>query len=212
MLLTAVTGGIGSGKSTVSAALAARGAPVVDADGVAREVVEPGGRAYDALRARFGPDVFDHDGRLVRSALASLVFSDAQALADLNAITHPAIGAVIVERLAALAGERGPVVLDVPLLNEKNLALYRPGALLVVDTPTDVAVARLVAHRGFTEADARARVAAQASREQRRALIDLVPHGRVIDNGGDAAALEAEVDAAWAWLQGLHETAAPPGD
>ncbi|HET9689696.1 MAG TPA: dephospho-CoA kinase [Acidimicrobiales bacterium] len=205
MLLTAVTGGIGSGKSTVSGGLARRGAPVVDADGVAREIVEPGGAAYDPVRARFGDAVFGPDGRLDRAALAAIVFADRAALAALNAITHPVIAATVLERLAALAAHRGPVVLDIPLLNAGTLELYRPAALVVVDTPTDTAVGRLVAHRGFSEADARARVAAQATRSQRRALLELVEHGRLLDNGGDAAALEAQLDDVWSWLCGLPD-------
>jgi dephospho-CoA kinase len=203
VLLVAVTGGIGSGKTTVSASLGALGAPVVDADGIAREVVEPDGAAYGSLRRRFGPDVFSADGRLDRPALAAVVFADPAALADLNAITHPVIGTVIVERLEALAGHAGPVVLDVPLLRPATVELYRPAVLLVVDTPEEVAVARLVDHRGFSEADAVARVRAQATRHERRALLDLVPAGRVIDNSGDRASLDAAVADTWGWLRTL---------
>lgn len=203
MVLAAVTGGIGSGKSTVAAGLAGRGAALVDADGVAREVVAPGGRAYEPLVQRFGRAILADDGTVVRPTLAAIVFSDADALADLNRITHPAIGAVILERLAALGGHGGPVVLDIPLLNASTIELYRPAALVVVDVPEELAIERLVAHRGFAEADARARVAAQMGRDERRALLQLVPAGLVVDNTGDRAALDAEVDRAWTWLSGL---------
>ena len=203
MLLAAVTGGIGSGKSTVSARLAARGAPVVDADLVAREVVAPGGPAHQPLLERFGPGIRAADGTLDRPALAAIAFNDPAALADLNAITHPAIGAEVLRRLQALEAHRGPVVLDIPLLDASTIALYRPRALIVVDTPEDVAVDRLVSHRGFSEADARARVAAQSSRAERRALLELVEFGTVVDNSGGQAALEGAVDAVWRWLTSL---------
>lgn len=203
MLLVALTGGIGSGKSTVAGGLASRGAPLIDADRIAREVVAPGGRAYAGLVERFGDAILDDSGNVRRPTLAAIVFSDPDALADLNRLTHPAIGEVIVERAAALADHTGPVVLDVPLLNSSTIELYRPAALLVVDTPEDLAVQRLVAHRGFTEQDARARMAAQLTRPERLGLIDLVAAGLVVDNSGDLAALEQEVDRAWAWITTL---------
>jgi dephospho-CoA kinase len=212
VLLAAVTGGIGSGKTTVSAELARRGAPVVDADRVAREVVEPGGPAYAPLRERFGPGVFRPDGGLDRAALAAVAFSDPAALADLNAITHPVIAATVLERLGALADHDGPVVLDIPLLGRAAIELYRPAALLVVDVAEEVAVARLVAHRGFDEADALARIRAQASRQERRDLLALVPAGRVIDNSGDVVALAAAVEEAWRWLCSLPAPPVPPRD
>jgi dephospho-CoA kinase len=133
------------------------------------------------------------------------VFSDGAALADLNAITHPLIGAVVLERLAAESGSGRVVVLDVPLLSAQTVQLYRPRALVIVDTPEDVAADRLVEHRGFTPEDARARIAAQVGRADRLALIDLLPEGRgrVVSNAGDRAALEAEIDRTWEWLQAL---------
>ncbi|MGI8751119.1 MAG: dephospho-CoA kinase [Acidimicrobiales bacterium] len=199
MLLVGLTGGIGSGKSTVAAGLADRGASVIDADGIARQVVQPGGRAYPALVERFGPDVLNADGTLDRPAVAAVVFADPAARADLDAITHPAIGLVMAEQVVACA-DAAVVVLDVPLLRAETVRSYGLAAVIVVDAPTDVAVERLVEHRGFTEADARARVAAQATREERRALIDLVPAGLVIDNAGDSHALEAEIARAWDFL------------
>lgn len=205
MYLVGLTGGIGSGKSTVAAALASLGAAVVDADGIAREIVEPGGPAYQPIVDRFGMGVLDADGRLHRPALASLVFGDPAALADLNAITHPVIGRVMTERTIE-AGQRAEiVVLDIPLLDIATKQRMSFDAVVVVDTPEDLAVQRLCAHRGFAEQDARARIAAQISREERRALADLV-----LDNSGDRDRLEDEVTRAWAWLR---ERAAekPPG-
>jgi dephospho-CoA kinase len=199
VLLIALTGGIGSGKSTVAEGLAARGAAIVDADRVAREVVEPGGPAYAGVVAHFGPGVVRPDGTLDRPALAGLVFGDPEALAELNRLTHPVIGEVIAERLAALEGTDRLVVLDVPLLTAATAAMRQVRGVIVVDVAEGIAVGRLVAHRGFTEADAWARVTAQTSREERRALADLV-----LDNSGDRVALEAEIDRAWAWAHQLQ--------
>jgi dephospho-CoA kinase len=195
MLLVGLTGGIGSGKSTVAQQLAARGAAVVDADAISRQIMEPGGAAFQSVVDRFGPSIVDPSGRIDRPALASLVFGDQEALADLNGLTHPVIGRVMSERVAELAATNQIVVLDIPLLNIATKDRFSFGAILVVDLPEDLAVERLVEQRAFSEADARARVAAQISREERRALADLV-----IDNSGDRAALETEVDRAWARL------------
>lgn len=194
-MLVGLTGGIGSGKSTVAAALAGRGAAVVDADRIAREIVEPGGAAYAPLVERFGAGVLRADGTLDRQALADIAFNDPAALEDLNAITHPAIGAVVAERIAASAQAHDVVVLDIPLLTITNKARIGFDLVVVVDAPEDVAVRRLVEQRGFAEPDARARIAAQITREQRRALADFV-----VDNAGDRAALGAEIDRLWAWL------------
>lgn len=195
MFLVGLTGGIGSGKSTVAAGLAGRGAAVVDADGISREIMEPGGAAYGPVVERFGPSIVGADGRIDRPAVAALVFNDPQALADLNALTHPVIGQVMAERMAEAGARAEIVVLDIPLLNIATKDRFTFGAIVVVDTPEDVAVQRLVAQRGFSEEDARARVAAQISREERRSLADLV-----LDNSGSRQALEAEIDRAWKWL------------
>ncbi|HVF74923.1 MAG TPA: dephospho-CoA kinase [Acidimicrobiales bacterium] len=189
MLVVGLTGGIGSGKSTVSALLAERGAVIIDADAVHRENMAPGGRVHDAVLGRFGT--------VDRPALAAIVFNDPDALRDLNALTHPAIGEVIVERLAAEADTDHVVVLDVPLLVE-SINPYPVAGLIVVDVPPDVAVQRLVQQRGMDEADARARMAAQATREQRLAAADFV-----IDNRGSLDELRAEVDRCWAWIRSL---------
>ena len=196
MLSVGLTGGIGSGKSTVAAALAARGAAVVDADMISRQILEPGGAAYQPVVDRFGRGIVKEDGQIDRPALAAAVFSDPEALADLNGLTHPEIGRQMVQRTRELAADHDVVVLDIPLLDIAARARFEFDAIVAVDVPEDVAVARLVAQRGFTEEDARARIAAQISRQERRELADLV-----LDNSGDRDALESEIDRAWKWLE-----------
>ena len=198
MLVVGLTGGIGSGKSTVSALLAAKGAVVVDADAIVREVQQPGTPVFAAMVERFGPGIVAADGSLDRAAVADLVFGDANALADLNAIVHPAVGAEIARRMEALAATDEVVVLDVPLLVESKNA-YPVAGLLVVDVDPEVAVRRLVEHRGMREADVRARMARQAGRDERLARAD-----RVVDNSGTLDDLAAQVDAAWKWIEGLR--------
>jgi dephospho-CoA kinase len=200
VLAVGLTGGIGSGKSTVAGLLAAKGAVVVDADRIAREVVEPGQPAHAALVARFGSAILAADGSIDRPALAALAFSDPTALADLNAITHPAVGEVMLERRQALDGHAGVGVFDIPLLRPAHRQLLRLDLVVVVDCPTDVALERLVAARGMDPDDARARMAAQPSRQERRAGADIV-----IDNSGPPELLAARVDALW---QELVATAA----
>lgn len=195
-MLVGLTGGIGAGKSTVATALAERGAAVVDADSIAREVVEPGGAAYGALVERFGTGVLEEDGRLNRQALADVVFNDPEALEDLNGITHPAIGLVVGQRIGEAAATHEIVVLDIPLLSITTKARIGFDCVVVVDVPEEVAVQRLVGQRGFQESDARARISAQITREERRALADFV-----IENAGDRTALNAEIDRLWTWLQ-----------
>ena len=191
-----LTGGIGSGKSTVADMLVARGAVLIDADRIAREVVEPGGPAYAAVVERFGESILSSDGTIDRKALADIVFSDANALADLNAVTHPVIGQQMVERRAAAEASGGVVVLDVPLLKPMHRDQLGFDAVIVVDTPVDTAVSRLVEHRAFDRADAEARVASQMTREERLALADFT-----IDNSGDTEALTAQVERLWSDLQ-----------
>lgn len=196
MLALGLTGGMGAGKSTVAGLLAGRGAVVIDADRIAREVVAPDGPAYPGVVDRFGPAVVAGDGRIDRPALAAVVFADPAALADLNALTHPAIGEVVSERLQAEAGTNHIVFLDVPLLVETERARAQCSAVVVVDCPEEVAVRRLVDQRGMVEADVRARLAAQATRDERLALADFV-----IDNSGTKTNLVAEVDRCWAWIE-----------
>ncbi|HVU91270.1 MAG TPA: dephospho-CoA kinase [Jatrophihabitans sp.] len=184
-----LTGGVGAGKSTVARLLAGHGAVVIDADAIAREVVEPGTPGLAAVVAEFGPDVLTADGALDRPKLAGLVFADEGRRAALNAIVHPLVGARTAELMAAVP-PGAVVVYDVPLLVENGLAA---GFDLVVVVQASLAV-RLerLAGRGMPEADARNRIAAQATDEQRRAVADVV-----IDNDGTLAELRARVDEAW---------------
>jgi dephospho-CoA kinase len=186
-----LTGGIGSGKSTVSARLAAHGAILIDYDGLAREAVEPGTPALAAIVERFGDDVVAADGTLDRTALAAVVFGDDAARHDLEAITHPAIFDLAMAR-EATAPDDAVVVHDHPLLVEVGMDATCD-LVVVVDAPEDVQLERLVTLRGMTEADARARLAAQTSREVRTAAADIV-----LDNTGSVEDLEAKVDEIWA--------------
>jgi len=194
VFLIGLTGGIGAGKSTVSAALAERGSVVIDADAITRELQQPGTAVFDAMVKRFGSVIVALDGSLDRAAVASIVFTDADALADLNALVHPAVGTEIADRLAAVATTDHVVVLDVPLLVESGRDDM--AVLVVVDVDPELAVQRLVDHRGFSETDARNRISRQARREDRLARADFV-----VDNAGDRAALDAEIERLWAWIE-----------
>ncbi len=192
MLAVGLTGGMGSGKSTVADLLVARGAVLIDADRIAREVVAPGGAAYGPLVARFGSGILAGEGTNDRAALAAVAFADPESLAALNAITHPAISAVMLERRAEEQDTDHVVVLDIPLLKPAHRQALALDLVVVVDTPVDVALTRLVDQRGFSRPDAEARIAAQPDRQQRRQGADLV-----IDNSADRRHLEAEVDRVW---------------
>jgi len=199
MILVGLTGGIGSGKSTVSAALAERGAIIVDADHLVREVQQPGTPVLRELARRFGEQVIAADGSLNRGALAAIVFTeddDASALEDLNGIVHPAVGAEMNRRVMAQLGTDNIVVLDIPLLTENPRGGLQ--AIIVVDVPIETQVARLVQYRGFDEADARARIARQATRTQRLATADFVVH-----NTDSIESLQPQIDQLWASLQQL---------
>lgn len=198
MVVVGLTGGIGSGKSTVAASLAARGAVTVDADRLARAAMEPGGGAFEAVVARFGPEVVGPGDAIDRDRLAAVVFADPAARAELESIVHPCVRAGVAAVVAAEAGTGNVVVVEIPLLAESPTARSGLAAIVVVDCPEEVAVARLVERRGMTEADARARVAAQASRAQRRAIADFV-----LDNGGDGDQLAVEIERCWAWIEGM---------
>ncbi|MCZ2824894.1 MULTISPECIES: dephospho-CoA kinase [unclassified Modestobacter] len=189
MLKIGLTGGIGSGKSTVAALLAERGAVVVDADRLAREVVAPGTPGLAAIAEEFGSDVLAEDGALDRAALAAVVFADPAARARLDAIVHPRVRARAAE-LAAAAPSGSVVVQDVPLLVETGQA-GSFDLVLVVETDPETRVARLL-DRGLSAADARARIASQATDEQRRAVADVVLH-----NDGGRAALAEQVQRFW---------------
>lgn len=203
MILVGLTGGIGAGKSTVSALLAERGAVIIDADAIVHEVQRPGTPVFEAIVEHFGPGVVAADGTLDRPAIAEIVFNDPEQLTALNAIVHPAVGLEMAARLAHEAETDHVVVLDVPLLVESGRSDM--AGTVVVDVDPEVALDRLVHQRGVPEADARARMARQASREERLAKAD-----RVIDNGGDRDALEARVDEVWRWMQALPPVAPPP--
>lgn len=192
-LRVGLTGGIGSGKSEVARRLAWHGAVVVDADAIAREIVEPGQPALEEIRAEFGDAVLRADGSLDRAALAAIVFADADRLAALNAITHPRIAARSAELMAAAPAD-GVVVYDMPLLVENRLA-EGWDVVVVVDAPDEVRLDRLVG-RGLDREDAQRRMAAQATREQRLAVAD-----EVVDNGGSLAELRGQVDALWERLR-----------
>ena len=194
MVVVGLTGGIGSGKSTVSQMLAERGATIVDADLIARQVVEPSGPAYPAIVERFGQGVLNPDATLDRAAIAAIVFQDDEARKALEAITHPAIQTEMARQMLEAPSD-GVVILDIPLLKAKREPM---AGVIVVDVPEDVAVRRLVDQRGFDEEDARRRIAAQISRDERKALADVV-----IDNSGDRTHLEGEVDRVWAWISTL---------
>jgi dephospho-CoA kinase len=198
MILVGLTGGIGSGKSTVSALLTERGAVVVDADVITREVQAPGSPVVLAIRERFGSGVVDDHLALDRPALAEIVFNDPQALRDLNRIVHPAVRAEIDRRVRSLASTDKVVVLDIPLLTENPRAGLQ--GKIVVDLPVEAQVDRLVRYRGFGEADARARIARQASRVERLDGADFV-----IDNSGDVADLAPQINALWSWLTALPQ-------
>jgi dephospho-CoA kinase len=190
MVKVGLTGGIGAGKSEVSRLLAAHGAVIVDADLIAREVVAPGTQGLAAVVAAFGQDVLAADGSLDRPKLGAIVFADPEKLAALNAIVHPLVGRRSAE-LEAAAGPGAVVVHDVPLLAENGLApLY--DVVVVVDAADETRLRRLVELRGMSEEDARARMAAQATREERLAVADLV-----IDNDGPLERLAPQVREVW---------------
>jgi dephospho-CoA kinase len=209
VVVIGLTGGIGSGKSAVATFLADRGAVVVDSDELARQVVVPGGAAHAAVVERFGPPVVAPDGEIDRRALAAIVFDDAAALADLNAIVHPAVTAAMAQRLSEEDAPGRVVVAVVPLLVEVGWS--GADAVVVVDSPEALAIDRLVTDRGMTETEARSRMAAQASRAERVARAD-----RVIVNDGSWDDLRHQVDATWEWIRALPDRSSRvqggPGD
>jgi dephospho-CoA kinase len=199
MYLVGLTGGIGSGKSTVAARLRAHGCEVIDADGVAREIVEPGGSTLNDLVERFGRSILNEDGSLHRQELARLAFADDDARADLDRITHPRIAARIAERIAQIGAAHDAsrdeiIVVDHPLLIETGQT-GRFDAVLVVMADEELRVHRLVESRELLETDVRARMAAQADDAQRR---EVATH--LVNNDGSLADLLTQVDAVHADL------------
>ncbi|MFI6462113.1 dephospho-CoA kinase [Streptomyces sp. NPDC050528] len=204
MLKVGLTGGIGAGKSEVSRLLVGYGAVLIDADRIAREVVAPGTPGLAAVVEAFGEDVLGADGALDRPKLGSIVFADPEKLAVLNEIVHPLVGRRSRE-LEAAAADDSVVIHDVPLLAENALAaLY--DLVIVVDASPETQLDRLVRLRGMTEDDARARMAAQATREKRLAIADIV-----IDNDVPLETLERRVRDVWAELvRRAHVPQQPP--
>ncbi|MBJ7362216.1 MAG: dephospho-CoA kinase [Ilumatobacteraceae bacterium] len=198
MILVGLTGGIGSGKSTVSGLLQARGAVIIDADAIVREVQQPGSPVLAELAQKFGPDVLAQDGSLDRQAVANIVFTDPDALKSLNAIVHPAVGREMNQRMIAQRASNNVVILDIPLLTENP----REGlqGRIVVDIPVELQVQRLTSFRGFDEADARARISRQATRQERLDKADFV-----VDNSGGLEDLIPQIDLLWAWLLSLPQ-------
>ena len=196
MILIGLTGGIGSGKSEVARLLSALGAEVIDADQIVRELQQPGAEVYHAMIKMLGQEIVSPDKSLDRGKIAGQVFADESLLKKLNELIHPIVRRVMNERVESFRNTDKVVVLDIPLLVENP----RPGldGVLVVDLDTQIAIQRLVEQRQMKLEDAQARVAKQATREQRRAIA-----GHVIDNSGDRLALEISVDRAWTWIRSL---------
>jgi dephospho-CoA kinase len=201
VLRVGLTGGIGAGKSEVSRRMSAQGATLIDADAIAREVVAPGTAGLAQVTAAFGPAVLFPDGSLDRAGLGEIVFAEPELRARLNAIIHPPVAARMRE-LENAAGDGAIVAHDVPLIAENNLA-GSYDLVVVVDVPPRIQLDRLVRHRGMTREQARARMAAQASREERLAIADIV-----IDNSGSLAELDRQVGELWAELRRRAHAAA----
>ena len=199
----AITGGIGSGKSTVSAALETRGAKLVDADEVVRELQRPNGEIFTNLVQEFGEMIISEDGQLNRQKLADIAFSNPADLEKLNKIVHPAVGKEMGKRRNAFIRQGYIVLVDIPLLVTPEGTLARKEyqdftGKIVIDCDEKIAVARLVKFRGFREDDAWARIDKQASRKQRLEFADFV-----IDNNGDNDSLEVQIDSCWSWMASL---------
>jgi dephospho-CoA kinase len=204
MILVGLTGGIGSGKSTVSQLLADRGAIIIDGDAIARALQRSGTAVFAAMVERFG-DVIAADGELDRAKIASIVFADAVALADLNKIVHPAIGVEMLRRISELRHTDAIAILDFPLLAEsprKGLS-----GVIVVDVDPQIAIERVVRDRGMKASEVQARIAKQASRADRLAIAD-----RVLDNSGSKEDLVQQVEQAWRWIATLPDAGADAGE
>jgi dephospho-CoA kinase len=204
MILVGLTGGIGSGKSTVSQMLADRGAIIIDGDAIARELQRSGTAVFAAMVERFG-DVVGDDGQLDRAKIASIVFADAQALVDLNKIVHPAIGVEMMRRISEMRDTDAIAILDFPLLAEsprKGLS-----GVIVVDIDPEIAIERVVRDRGMKASDVQARINKQASRQDRLAIAD-----RVLDNSGTKEDLVRQVEDAWEWIATLPDAGPDAGE
>ena len=196
MILIGLTGGIGSGKSEVARLLTERGAEIIDADLIVRELQQPGAEIYEKMIELFGSEVVAADQSLDRTAIAKKVFTDESLLKTLNQLVHPVVKRVMNERVESFRDTEKVVILDIPLLVENP----REGldGVLVVDLDAEIAVKRLVEQRTMSADDARARIAKQATREQRLAIAN-----HVIDNSGDRNALSQKIEIAWSWIKSL---------
>ena len=196
MILIGLTGGIGSGKSEVARLLTERGAEIIDADLIVRELQQPSAEVYEKMIELFGSEVVAADKSLDRTAIAKKVFTDESLLKTLNQLVHPIVRRVMNERVESFRDTDKVVILDIPLLVENP----REGldGVLVVDLDAEIAVKRLVEQRNMSADDARARIAKQATREQRLAIAD-----HVIDNSGDRNALTQKIEIAWSWIKSL---------
>jgi len=204
MILVGLTGGIGSGKSTVSQLLADRGAIIIDGDAIARTLQRSGTAVFAAMVERFG-DVIAADGELDRAKIASIVFADAVALADLNKIVHPAIGVEMLRLINEIRDTDAIAILDFPLLAEsprKGLS-----GVIVVDVDPEIAIERVVRDRGMKASEVQARIDKQASRADRLAIAD-----RVLDNSGSKEDLVQQVEQAWSWIATLPDAGADAGE
>ena len=201
MLLVGLTGGIGTGKSTVSSALGERGAVVVDADAIVHDLQQPGQPVLAEMVELLGGEILAPDGTLDRQAVADIVFGDKEKLDALGDIVHPRVTEELISRVAEQTETDNIVVLDIPLLTESGWEGI--AGTIVVDIDPDLAVARLIEHRGFTEDDARSRIANQASRQER-----LDGATWVVDNSGTVADLEPALDELWADLVRRRDDAA----
>ena len=209
MIVIGLTGGIGSGKSTVSNSFVDRGAILIDADQIVKELQQPGAFVHSEMVKQFGQGILNDDETLDRQAVAEIVFSDKDRLRQLNEIVHPPVNREIRSRIREQTDTDNLLVLDIPLLVEGILAggppRYIVSGILVVDAPSELAVQRLVEHRGFAEEDARARIKAQVSRERRIELADFV-----IDNSVRLDELESQVALAFDWAKTLPDTDPTP--
>ncbi|MGZ0178556.1 MAG: dephospho-CoA kinase [Acidimicrobiales bacterium] len=199
-----LTGGIGSGKSAASERLVALGAGLVDADATVKQLQRAGMPVFLAIVAHFGDGVVGGDGELDRPSLADIVFNDPEELKKINELVHPAVRTDMARQRKALSKTHEIIVLDIPLLIDSENQIELAG-IVVVDTPTDVAIERLTTLRGFSTKDANARISSQVSRETRLAKADFV-----VDNSASLAALDDEIARCWQWMGELHQAAGQP--
>ena len=203
MIVVGVAGGIGSGKTAVTDVMGARGAIVIDADVIARDIVAPGSPCLEESRSAFGDHVLHEDGSLNREALATIVFTDESARLQLNEITHPRINDEMKRQIALTHARDGVCLIAIPLLVSEHRERLGLDAIIVVDCPTEIALERLVTDRQFDRDHARSRIASQISRDERNALGDYV-----VVNDGTRDQLERKIDDLWSVLLARTEAKA----